>query len=172
MSSLPTRGKSVVQRFDWTGKLLEPFGESNPGHFTSIVDGANAAFDLVVGLDDLVYVVNRRDHRVEGYTYRSKVEMERHWGQGSPAVEDFAGSSNPAHLALTANGRFVTAEEGPLRVKVYSHSGEFDGVVCGPEGTGAVVALAADHRQRVLVLDGQARCVRVFEKKPAVAKKK
>ncbi len=58
-------GQSVVQRFDWEGKLLEPFGESNPGHFTSLVNGANAPFDLVVGLDDLVYVVNRRDRRVE-----------------------------------------------------------------------------------------------------------
>ena len=48
----------------------------------------------------------------------------------------------------------------------------FDGVVCGPEGTGSVVALAADHRQRILVLDGQARCVRVFEAKQAVAEKK
>ena len=107
-------GQNVVQRFDWTGKLLEPFGESSPGHFTSMVNGVNAPFDLVVGLDDLVYVVNRRDHRVEGYTYSSKVEMERHWGQGSPAIEDFAGISSPAHLALTADGRFVTAEEEPV----------------------------------------------------------
>ncbi len=166
-------GQNVVQRFDWTGKLLEPFGESSPGHFTSMVNGVNAPFDLVVGLDDLVYVVNRRDHRVEGYTYSSKVEMERHWGQGSPAIEDFAGISSPAHLALTGDGRFVTAEESPLRVKVYSRSGELDGVVCGPEGAGSVAALAADHHERILILDGQARCVRVFEaKKRAVAEKK
>ena len=105
-------GQNVVQRFDWTGKLLESFGESSPGHFTSKVNGVNAPFDLAVGLDDLVYVVNRRDHRVEGYNFQG--EMERHWGQGSPAVEDFAGSNNPAHLALTADGRFVTAEEGSV----------------------------------------------------------
>ena len=97
-------GQNVVQRFDWTGKLLESFGESSPGHFTSTVNGANAPFDLVVGLDDLVYVVNRRDHRVEGYSFEG--EMERHWGQGSPAVEDFAGPSNPAHLALTGGWSF------------------------------------------------------------------
>ena len=157
-------GQSVVQRFDWTGKLLESFGESSPGHFASVVNGTNAPFDLVVGLDDLLYVVNRRDRRVEGYSFQG--EVERHWGHASPAVEDFAGSSNPAHLAITADGRsFVTAEESPLRVKVYSRSGEFERVVCGPEGTGPVVALAADHQQRVLVLDGQARCVRVFEAK-------
>ena len=169
-------GQSVVQRFDWTGKLLEPFGESSPGHFTSMVNGVNAPFELVVGLDDLVYVVNRRDQRVEGYNFQG--EMEHHWGQGSPAIEDFAGASNPAHLALATDGCFVTAEESPLRVKVYSRSPEtgavkFDSVVCGPEGTGAVAALAVDQHQRILVLDGQARCVRVFEKKkPAGAEEK
>ena len=126
-------GQSVVQRFDWKGRLLEPIGASSPGHFTSMVKGANLPFDLVVGLDDLVYVVNRRDHRVEGHSYLGK--MEFHWGQGSPAVEDFAGPSNPAHLALTADGRFVTAEEDPLRVKVYAWSENrvaLEDVVCGP----------------------------------------
>jgi len=163
-------GQSVIQRFDSTGKLLESFGESSPGHFTSTVNGTNAPFGLAVGLDDLVYVVNRRDHRVEGYSFQGK--MERHWGRGTPAVEDFAGSSNPARLAIAADGRFVTAEEYPLRVKVYARSGEFDGVVCGPEGTSSVVDLVADHHKRILVLDGQARCVRVFEvKKPAVPSK-
>ena len=163
-------GQSVVQRFDWEGKLLVPLGEKSPGHFTSMVNGANAPFDLVVGLDDLLYVVNRRDRRVEGYTFQG--EMERHWGQGSPVVEDFGGASNPAHLALTADSHFVTAEEAPLRVKLYSSKGVLESVVWDPEETGQVVALAADHLKRVLVLDGQARCVRVFEaKKPLVAKK-
>lgn len=168
-------GQNVVQRFDWTGKLLESFGESSPGHFSPTVNGLHVAFDVTVGLDDLVYAVNRRDHRVEGYSFQG--EMERHWGQGSPAIEDFSGPNSPAHLALTADGRFVTAEESPLRVKVYSRSRVdssvvFDGVVCGPEDTGPVVALAADNHQRVLVLDGQARCVRVFEAKKRPTREK
>ncbi len=159
-------GQNVVQRFDWTGKLLESFGESSPGHFTSAYNGANAPFDLVVGLDDLVYVVNRRDHRVEGYGFDGR--LESHWGQRSSAVEDFAGESNPAHLAIMADGRFATAEETPLRVKVYVRSREdgavvLDGAVCGPEETGPVAGLATDQHQRILVLDGEARCVRVFE---------
>jgi hypothetical protein len=124
-------------------------------------------------MDDLLYVVNRRYHRVEGYNNQGR--MEFHWGLGSPAVEDFAGPSNPAHIALTADGCFATAEENPLRVKVFTRVDgrvKFDGVVCGPEATGPVVALAADHQQRILVLDGQARCVRVFEAKPGAAEKK
>ena len=59
----------------------------------------------------------------------------------------------------------MTAEEAPLRVKLYSPKGVLEAVVCGPEETGPVVALAADHLKRVLVLDGQACRVRIFETK-------
>ena len=83
--------ENVVQRFDWTGKLLEPFGESRPGHFTAAVNGVNAPFDLGVGLDDLVYVVNRRDHRAEGYSFEGR--LENHWGQGSPMLDGFSGGT-------------------------------------------------------------------------------
>ena len=57
-------GWNVVQHFDTTGKLLSPIGESSPGHFAPAPDGPAHNFDLVVGRDDLVYVVNRRDCRI------------------------------------------------------------------------------------------------------------
>ena len=86
-------GQSVVQRFDWTGKLLEPIGASTTGRFASKVNGSNVPFDVVVGNDELVYVVNRRDHRVEGFNFLG--ELEQHWGQPGPAMEDFAGVAIP-----------------------------------------------------------------------------
>jgi hypothetical protein len=164
-------GQNLVQRFDWEGKLLDPFGDSSSPHFSGPVNGGNAPFDLAVGLDDLVYATDRRDHRIEGYDYQGS--FKRHWGNASPAVEDFAGANNPAHLAITPSDSFVTAEENPLRVKIYSRSGEFQHVVCGSEGTGSVVAVAGDSRGRILVLDGKTPCVRIFEaKKPAAGKRK
>ena len=162
-------GQSVIQRFDWSGKLLEPIGASTSGRFTSVVNGNIAPFDVVVGHDDLVYVGNRRDHRVEGFNFLG--DLEQHWGQGGPAMEDFAGASNPAHLTIMPDGRFVTAEENPLRVKVYARSSgdvtkmDLKCVVCGPEDTRSVTALATDSHGRILVLDGKARCIRVFEAK-------
>ncbi len=156
-------GWNVVQHFDTTGKLLSPFGESSPGHFAPTPGSPAQHFDLVVGRDDLIYVVNRRECRIEGYD--STGEIERHWGQASPAFEDFAGSNNPTQIALTGDGRFATVEEAPLRIKVYSRAGEMTGVVCGPDDTGPVADLAADHHNRILILDGAARCVRIFEEK-------
>jgi hypothetical protein len=156
-------GWNVVQHFDTTGKLLSPIGESSPGHFAPAPGVSAEHFDLVVSPDGLVYVVNRRECRIEGYD--AVGDIERHWGQASPAFEDFAGSNNPEQIALTGDGRFATVEENPLRVKVYSRAGKMAGVVCGPDDIGSVADLAADHHNRILILDGTARCVRIFEEK-------
>jgi hypothetical protein len=160
-------GWNVVQHFDTTGKLFSPIG--GPGHFAPAPGSFAAHFDLVVGRDDLVYVVDRRDCRIEGYDANG--EIERHWGQASPGFDDFAGRNNPAQITLTGDGRFVTAEEDPLRVKVYNRAGERTGVVCGPDDTGPVADLAADRHNRILVLDSAARCVRIFEEKQAAKEK-
>jgi len=158
-------GWNVIQHFDTTGNLLVPFGMNSPGHLAPSPNCPSDHFDLVVGLDDLVYVVNRRECRIEGWNFTG--EVERHWGQASPAIEDFAGRNNPSQIALTADDRFVTAEEDPLRVKVCTRAGDFSAVVCGPEGTDSVTDLAADHHNRILVLDGKAHSVRIFEALPA-----
>jgi len=98
---------------------------------------------------------------VEGYT--DKGELETTWGQGSPAVADFFGCCNPAHLAVLPDGRFATGEKGIPRVKVYSREGKFQTVVAGPRQLSDTPAdLAADCHGRVLVLDGRAAKVRVF----------
>lgn len=157
-------GRNVVQHFDTTGKLLSPIGENSPGHLAPSPGGGAEHFDLVVGRDGLVYVVNRRDCCIEGYN--ASGEVERHWGQASPALEDFAGRDNPEQIALTAGG-FVTVEENPLRVKVYSRAGSLAGVVCGPQETGRIADLAVDRHNRVLVLDAAANRVRIFEEKVA-----
>jgi hypothetical protein len=162
-------GWNVIQHFDTTGKLLSPIGENSAGHFAPAPGNRPGNFDLVVALDDLIYVVNRRDCRVEGWSLTG--ELERHWGQASPAIDDFAGRNNPAQIALTGDGRFVTAEEDPLRVKVCDRAGHLSGVVCGSDGVGAVADLAADSHNRILVLDGAARRVRIFEEKTGKAKK-
>ncbi len=166
-------GGNLVQHFDSTGKLLSPLGEGGSGHFAPSPGSSSASssghFDLVVARDDLVYVVDRRECRIEGYNIAG--EVERRWGVASPAIEDFAGRNNPTQIAQTGDGRFVTVEEDPLRVKVYERSGKFAGVVCGPQGTESVADLAADQKNRVLVLDAKVRCVRIFEENTAVKPK-
>ena len=65
-----------------------------------------------------------------------------------------------------SDGRFVTAEKGVVRVKLYSGAGKLQTVVAGPQHfRDTPVDLAVDARGRVLVLDGRRKSVRVFEAK-------
>jgi hypothetical protein len=126
----------------------------------------NHYFDLVAGADDLVYVVNPRLMRVEGFTHQGQYETA--WGQGSPSVKDFFGCCNPAHLAVLPDGRFVTAEKGMPRVKIYARDGTFETVVAGSSQlSDTPTDLATDPLGRVLVLDGRAAKVRVFLANPS-----
>ena len=155
-------GHRLVQRFDAGGRLLGPVGQPDPSHGRPGFLITSHYFDLAAGSDGLVYVVNPRLMRIEGYTQDG--EYETFWGNGSPAVKDFFGCCNPAQLAVLPDGRFVTAEKGLPRVKVYSSSGNFETVVAGPAQLTDVPAdLAADRGGRVLVLDGRPPRVRVFE---------
>ena len=78
------------------------------------------------------------------------------------------------------DGRFITAEKGIRRVKVYWHDGTFDTVVAGPqhfttptvamgdaEPRKAVLDVAFDKQQRVLVMDAAGAVVRIFKAKTA-----
>ncbi len=159
------RGNRLVWRYDLSGKLLAPVGKSTGAKDEAEFAVTDRYFDLVAAHDDLVYVVNPRLLRVEGYDARHG-DRETAWGKGSPAVADFFGCCNPARLAVLPDGDFATAEKGIPRVKVYSHQGKFKTVVVGPpQLTDTPAGVAGDRRGRVLVLDARAAKVRVFEKK-------
>ena len=139
-------------------------------------------FDVVMAPDGLLRAVNPGAHRIEAYTVDGHREF--FWGESGLQIERFCGCCNPANFTMTADGRYVTAEKGIPRVKVYSPDGYFQCVVVGPEvlaPTAAAVEetraehklnavdVAADSRGRVLVLDPAAGSVRVFEPKKDVA---
>jgi DNA-binding beta-propeller fold protein YncE len=163
-------GNRIVWHYDPSGKLLGRIGERDsargiPGFFIT-----SRHFALAAGNDGLVYVVNPRALRVEGYTPGG--DLETHWGKGSPAIEDFFGCCNPIHLAVLPDGRFVTAEKGAPRIKVYSPQGKFECVVAGPrEMAAAAAGLATDHAGKILVLDPAKSLVRVFVANPKTVAK-
>jgi hypothetical protein len=167
-------GNRIIWRYDADGKLLGRIGQPDgarkiPGFFIT-----SDHFDLGLGPDGLVYAVNPRMLRIEGYTPRG--DLEFFWGKGASAVEGFFGCCNPAHFAILPDGRFVTAEKGAPRVKVYGPRGDFECVVAGPaQVADAPADLAVDGRGRVLLLDGATRSVRVFvpvDEPPAVGGEK
>jgi hypothetical protein len=118
-------------------------------------------------------------HRIEAYTFDGHLEFS--WGTRGLDVTAFCGCCNPASMAILPDGRFVTGEKGIPRVKIYGTDGKFEGVVADPEILAPnfsaatetredlrlhPVDLAVDGKSRIIILDPNAKKVRIFEEKP------
>jgi streptogramin lyase len=160
-------GRAVV-RYDPSGRVVTRIvgrtGEKGADGFLI----PSPYFAVALGPDGALWIANPGMRRVECYTYDG--QFERAWGKASPRIESFCGCCNPTHLAVMADGSFVTSEKGLARVKVYRPSGMLASVVAPPaafaEGT-VGLDLATDAGGRILVLDPHERAVRVFVHKKA-----
>jgi len=79
-------------------------------------------FDVALGEDNLLYVANTGNRRVE--TRNLNGTIVSFFGEPGTAPGAFCGCCNPAHFALTSDG-FVTAEKGINRIKLLNPRGEF-----------------------------------------------
>jgi hypothetical protein len=172
-------GKRIVLRYDVTGRLLGRIGEKNESKNVPGFVIPSPYFDLAVGGDGLLRVVNPGRHRIEAYTYDGN--LESWWGKFSSDIEGFCGCCNPVNFTILEDGSFVTCEKGLIRVKIYSPEGNFIGVVAGPEqllkdGTPRVCETAAEcqaggfdvaagPRGQIFVLDTIKNIVRTFTRK-------
>jgi hypothetical protein len=167
-------GNRIVWNYDAGGKIVDRIGEADPARHVPGFMITGHFFDVAMGGDGLVYAVNPRALRIEGYTHQG--DLETHWGKGSPAVEDFFGCCNPVHLAVMPDGRFVTAEKGIPRVKIYSREGKLQCVVAGPgqfSASTALMGLAVDSHQHVIVLvSSDHPIVEVFVPKASISASK
>jgi len=156
-------GNRVVVRYDLAGKQLGLIGRKDEARDIPGFVVPSPHLDLAVGRDGLLWVVNPGRHKLQAFT--ADGDLEASWGKASAGIEGFSGCCNPTDIAVLPDGRFVTAEKGIPRVKVYSAEGVFECVVAAPDrfGKDAVgLDLAVDSLGRVLVLDPQAKKVRVF----------
>ena len=169
-------GNRVVLRWDATGRLLGTIGQEDPQRGVRGFVIPSEYFDVVVPGDGVLRVVNPGAQRIEAFTLDG--DLLGHWGEASSQIEGFFGCCNPSHLAVLADGRFVTSEKGVPRVKIYSAQGEFESVIAAPEDLVQAVSagqeirddhspgafdVAADGAGRVLLLDPNTRQVRIFE---------
>ena len=172
-------GNRIVYRFDMDGKLLNRIGEKNSDRN---IDGfliPSPYFDLAMGGDGLLRVVNPGRHRIEAYTFDGDLEFS--WGAASNSrLDGFCGCCNPINIAILPNGNFVTCEKGLTRVKEYDGEGKFLGVVAGPAQLSKSCSpkicnvpkdcqqggfdIAVDGDGRVFVLDTRQNLVRIFIK--------
>jgi len=158
-------GNHIVWKYDKLGNQKGRIGERDevkgiPGFVIP-----SPFFDLSIDPDGFLWVVNPGRHSLESYTVEG--DFRSSWGEFSMEVEGFCGCCNPAHIAILDDGRFVTAEKGIPRVKVYNRLGNLVSLVAGPdqfaEGTEGL-DLARDSAGRIYVLDPVKRAVRIFEK--------
>jgi len=155
-------GNRVVWHYDADGKLKGRIGEHDAARKIPGLLVTSPYLDLVVGSDDLLYVVNPRRLRIEAYTFDG--DLESSWGHGSTEIDGFFGCCNPAHLAILPDGRFVTAEKGVPRIKRYGRDGKFECVVAGPRQLGVVAAdVATDRAGHILAIDPSSSSIRIFQ---------
>ncbi len=159
-------GNRVVVRYDPSGKQLGLIGKKDAERDIPGLVVPSPHLDVTIGRDGLLWVVNPGRHKLEAYT--ADGHLEASWGKASAGIEGFSGCCNPTDIAALPDGGFVTAEKGIPRVKAYSAEGEFECVVAAPdrfEKDAVGLDLAVDSQGRVLVLDPQAKKVRVFVRK-------
>ncbi len=155
------RANRLLCRCDAAGNVLTRFRPDAAG-FASL-----AEFFSLAASDGLLHVANPLRHRIE--TYTSDGEFVSAWGKRSRHLAGFSGCCNPVSFAVLSDGRFVTAERGQPRVKLYDASGQFVSLLAGPErfaanarasagdnGDGCQTGgfdVAIDSGERVLILD-------------------
>lgn len=176
-------GNRIVWRCDTAGQIINRIGQKDESRNIPGFVIPSPYFDLAVGRDGLLRVVNPGIHHIEAYTFEGDLELS--WGEFSSGVEGFCGCCNPVNFAILhgsdpagANDNFVTCEKGLTRVKIYDPIGSFVGVVAGPQqliegGRGELCEtpaecqlggfdVAVDESGRVFVLDTIKNIVRIF----------
>jgi len=171
-------GNRIVLRFGLDGTLLRRIGELDASRGIRGFVIPSPHFDVAVTADGLVRIANPGARRIE--TFTADGDFLGHWGKASADIEGFFGCCNPADFTVLTDGRFVTAEKGIPRVKIYGSQGEFECVVADAQMLGQTINaaqlnqdsghtptfdVAADRSGRVLVLDSIRRQVRVFVQK-------
>lgn len=159
-------GNRIVYQYDKTGNLIKEIGKKNvdkgiPGFIIP-----SPYFDLLIGREGELWVVNPGRHSLESYS--EKGDLVSSWAKTSMDVDGFCGCCNPSNIAMLSDGSFVTSEKAIERVKIHLPSGEFKTVVASPENfdEGAKgIDLTVDSKDRIFVLDPVKKSVCVYIKK-------
>jgi len=169
ITAIQVRGEEVlvadasacfVRRFDPTGR---PRGEVGAKTKTGGCLLPNGRMDLAVDSRGVVRTTDPGRHRVSAWSLEG--EPLGYFGKfGHKLPEDFVGCCNPINLAITPDGKVVTAEKVIPRVKVFEPEGALIGYI-GPEHFDpycTFLDLAVDSRGRILVADPVRLDIQIF----------
>ncbi len=122
---------------------------------------------VAAGENDLLAVIDPGRHRLKFYSQSG--ELISVWKSNpSAGIEGFSGCCNPVHIALCPDWRIVTSEKSIPRIKLYSPSGDFIGVVAGPESFKAgqpPCDIAVDNKGIIYAIDPGTGNIRIFKEK-------
>lgn len=160
-------GNRCVLRYGKTGDDRREIGRKDEAHGVRGFNVPSPFFDLDVGTDGSVWVVNPGYHAFENFSPDGRLISS--WDKTGFRIEAFSGCCNPAHFALMPDGSFLTAEKGLPRVKIHNLDGSLRCVVVAPdqldkEASGLDVAV--DSKGLIYVLDPGRGKVRIFQEKP------
>lgn len=168
---LTDSGSRRIHRFAADGDYVDQItGPSEDEDQKFIIP--SAYFDCKLGPRGILYVGHTGMHRVERYD--ATLKLVGFWGKFGNGREDFCGCCNPTNLALLADGPagkgcVATTEKGVPRLKVYDAAGKL--LACLDEkefpGNTAGMALAADAKGRIALLEPVSKMIRFYEMKKA-----
>lgn len=157
-------GNKIIYHYDLDGNFINEIGRKDSIKGIQGFVIPSPYFDLAIGRDDELWVVNSGRHQFESYDKDGNLKSS--WKKTSMDLEGFSGCCNPSNMAILPNGSFVTTEKGIVRIKVHKPSGEFESVVATPEqfdkGTMGL-DIAIDSENRIVVLDPIRGLIRIFE---------
>lgn len=159
-------GSRIVYQYNREGKLVKEIGKKNAekGILGFVIP--SPYFDLLIGREGELWVVNPGRHSLESYNENG--DLISSWTKTSMDVDGFCGCCNPSNIAMLSDGSFVTSEKAIERVKIHLPNGDFKSVVASPEsfieGTKGI-DLAVDSKDRIYVLDPEKKVVTIYIKK-------
>lgn len=157
-------GQRLVWRFARDGRLLGRIGARNKDRdFPGFVI-PSPYFDLAIGPGGDLWVVDPGRHQLIRFSPAG--EPMSSWARDGMDIGGFSGCCNPSHIALRADGSFVTSEKGLVRIKIHAPTGALIGVLAGPDRFSEEtrgIDLAVDGRGRILALDPEKAVILVFE---------
>ena len=154
-------GNRIVWRLNTQGAVIKRIGDKGDDYGGFIIP--SPYFDLALGPGNELWVVDPGRHAMICFSYEG--QRQSLWMRSGAGPEGFCGCCNPAHIAIRADGSFVTSEKGLVRVKLHAATGELIGVVAGPDQFAddeRGLDLAVDSTGRILVLDPVREQIRVF----------
>lgn len=150
----------VIRRVDATGRQIGLIGDQNK---TRAFILPNGILDVAVDRSGTVWATDSGRHQVTAWSLDG-APVSKFGKFGMQQAADFTGCCNPVNIAVTADGKVVTAEKNGARVKVFEPDGTLLALIGHDhfDQSCTQIRLACDSKGRILAADTVRREIRVF----------